>query len=98
MGVCIVENLSRVFLSEWPPLHLWVMRVYIVWVKSKKVTLKNPSRREFHGYLARRPYLRNTPEILQAGMTLQLPTCASHMPYLREPLLRATRKPIAKLH
>ena len=42
MGVCVVENLSWVFLSEWPPLHLWVMKVYIVWVKGKKVTLKNP--------------------------------------------------------
>ena len=40
MGVCVVKNLSRVFLSEWPQLHLWVMRVYIVWVKGKKVTLK----------------------------------------------------------
>ena len=40
--VCyVVENLSRVFLSEWPLIHLWVMRVYIVWVKGKKVTLKN---------------------------------------------------------
>ena len=41
MGMCVVENLSRVFLSEWPLLHLWVMRVYIVWVKGKKVTHKN---------------------------------------------------------
>ena len=39
-GVCIVENLSRVFLSEWPLILLWVMRVYIVCVKGKKVTLK----------------------------------------------------------
>ena len=38
--VCVVENLSRVFLSEWTPLLLWVMRVYIVWVKGKKITLK----------------------------------------------------------
>lgn len=37
---CIVENLSRIFLSEWPLILLWVMRVHIVWVKSKKVTLK----------------------------------------------------------
>ena len=37
---CVVENLSRVFLSEYPLLLLWVMRVYIVWVKGKKVTLK----------------------------------------------------------
>ena len=62
MGVCVVENLSKGFLSEWPPLHLWVMRVYIVWVKGKKVTLKNPLGREFPGYLAGRPYLRDTHE------------------------------------
>ena len=36
---CVVENLSRIFLSEWPFIILWVMRVYIVWVKSKKVIL-----------------------------------------------------------
>ena len=40
MGVCVVKNLSRVFLSEWPLLHLWVMKVYIVWVKGKEVTHK----------------------------------------------------------
>ena len=37
---CVVENLFKVFLSEYRSLLLWVMRVYIVWVKSKKVTLK----------------------------------------------------------
>ena len=60
MGVCVVENLSRVFLSELSPLHLWVMRVYIVWVKGKKVTLKNPLGRTFCDYLAGRPYPRDT--------------------------------------
>ena len=45
--------------------------IYIVWVKDKKVTLKNPPSREFHRYLARRPYLQDTREILQAGMTLR---------------------------
>ena len=63
MGVCVVENLSRVFLSEWPLLLLWMMRVYIVQVKGKKVTLKNPPGREFRGYLAGRPYSQNTHEI-----------------------------------
>ena len=58
---------------------LWVIRVYIVWVKGKKVTLKNPLSMEFHGYLARRPYLRDTREILQVSMTFQLPACVSHM-------------------
>ena len=37
---CVVENLSKVSLSKWPLIILWVMRVYIVWVKDKKVTLK----------------------------------------------------------
>ena len=60
MGVCVVENLSMIFLSEWPLLHLWVMRVYIEWVKGMKVTLKNPPGRMFRDYLTGRPYLRDT--------------------------------------
>ena len=56
MGVCVVENLSMVFLSELPPLHSWVMKVYIVWVKGKKVALKNPPDRMFRDYLAGRLY------------------------------------------
>ena len=62
MGVCVVENLTRVFLSKWPPLHLWVMRVYIAWVKGKQVTLKKPLDRKFRDYLAGRPYPRDTRE------------------------------------
>ena len=54
---CGIENLSRVFLSKWPLLHLWVIRVYIVWVKDMKVSLKNPPSRMFREYLAKRPYL-----------------------------------------
>ena len=53
---CVVENLSGVFLSEWPPILLWVMKVYIVWMKGKKFTLKNPSGREFRRYLAGWPF------------------------------------------
>ena len=60
MGVCVVENLSRVFLSEWPHMHLWVMRVYIVWVKGREVTLKKPLGRMFRDCLAGRPYPRDT--------------------------------------
>ena len=62
MGVCVVENLSRVFLSECSHLNLWVMRVYIVWVKGMKVSLKTPPSRMFHEYLAGRPYLRDIRE------------------------------------
>ena len=60
MGVCIVENLSRVFLSEWSPYNLWVMRVYIVWVKGREVTLKNPPSGMFRDGLAGRLYPRDT--------------------------------------
>ena len=45
MGVCVVENLSIVFLSKWSLILLWVIRVYIVWVKGKKVTLKKSSKK-----------------------------------------------------
>ena len=27
---CVVKNLVRVFISEWPLILLWVIRVYIV--------------------------------------------------------------------
>ena len=62
MGVCVVKNLSTVFLSEWPLIHLWVMRVYIAWMKGKQVTLKKPPGKKFCDYLAGRPYSRDTHE------------------------------------
>ena len=62
MGVYVIENLSKVFLSEWPLFNLWVMRVYIVWVNGMKVTLKNPLGRMFCDYLAGRLYTRDTRE------------------------------------
>ena len=62
MGMCVVENLSKVFLFEWPFLHLWVMRVYIVWVKDKEVTHKNPLGRMFRDGLVGRPYPQDTRE------------------------------------
>ena len=81
MDVCVVENLSRGFLFEWPPLHLWVMGIYIVWVKGREVTLKNPLGRMFRNCLTRTPYSRDTREILQASMTLQLSVCASYVAF-----------------
>ena len=48
---CVVENLSRIFLSEWPLILLWVIRVYIIWVKGKKVTLKILQAESFMGSL-----------------------------------------------
>ena len=81
MGVCVVENLSRVFLSEWPALHLWVMRVYIIWVKGMKVLHKNPPGRMFREYLARRPYPRDTREIDSLAQLFSFQSRASQMPF-----------------
>ena len=60
--MCVVENLSKVFLSEWPLIHLWVMRVYIIWVKGKEFTHKNPPGRMFRDCLAGRPYSQDIRE------------------------------------
>ena len=77
--MCIVENLSRVFLSEWPLLHLWVMRVYITWVKGKQVTLTKPPDRKFRDYLVGRPYPQDTRENDSLSWLFSFQTCASHM-------------------
>ena len=69
MGLCVVENLSRVFLSEWSLLHLWVMRVYIVWVKGKEFTYKNPPGRMF----------RDTRENDSLALLFSFQSCAPHM-------------------
>ena len=79
--VCVVENLYRVFLFKWPPLHLWVIRVYIVWVKGMKVSLKNPPGE----YLARRPYSRDTRENNSLARLFSFQSCASHMPFRENP-------------
>ena len=57
MGVCVVEIYLGFFSLNGLLILLWVMRVYIVWVKDKKVTLKNPLGRMFCDYLVGRPYL-----------------------------------------
>ena len=77
--MCVIENLSRVFLSEWSHLHLWVIRVYIVWLKGKKVTLKNPPGRMFRDYLVGMPYSRNTRETDSLARLFSFQSCASHM-------------------
>ena len=96
MGVCAVENLSRVFLSKWPPLYLWVMGVYIVWVKGKKVTLKNPPGRIFCDYLTRRPYPWDTRENDSLAWLFSFRLCAPYMPFSWEPFLRTSRELVTK--
>ena len=92
MGVRVVENLSRVFLSEWPTIHLWVMKVYIVWVKGRKVTLKKPPGRMFRNYLAGRPYPRDIRENDSLARLFSFQSCAAHvvlsrLSFSRNPLI-----------
>ena len=72
------------------------MRVYIVWVKGKKVTLKNPPGRMFRDYLTRRPYLWDTRENDSLAQLFSFQSYAPHMPFLREPLSRTSRELVAK--
>ena len=74
-----VKNLSRVFLSEWPLIHLWVIRVYIVWVKGKEFTHKYPLGRMFRDCLAGRPYSRDTRENDSLARLFNFQSCAPHM-------------------
>ena len=79
MGVCVVKNISWVFLSEWSLLLLSVMWVYIVWVKGNKVTLKNPLGKMFCHYLTGRPYLWDTRETDSLARLFSFQSCASHV-------------------
>ena len=91
MNVCVVKNLSRVFLSEWPHIHLWVMRVYIVWVKGKEVTHKNPPGRMFRDCLARRPYPWDTRKNDSLARLFSFQSCAPHVALSR---LSFSRNPL----
>ena len=59
------------------------MRVYIVWVKSKKVTLKNLPSKMFRDYLVGRPYSQDTCETDSLTQLFSFQSCASHVPTSR---------------
>ena len=80
---CVVENLSRVFLSKQPLLLLQVMRVYIIWMKGKKVTLKILQVESFVDTSRVGPSRETLAKLIAQHITLQLPACASHMPFLQ---------------
>ena len=68
------------------------MRVYIVWVKDKKDTLKNPPGRMFRDYLTGRPYSWDTRENDSPAWLFSFQSCAPHMALLwvnfsRNPLI-----------
>ena len=91
---CGIENLSRVFLFEWSHLLLWVMRVYLVWMKGKNVTLKILQAECFAGW----PFSRDNCEIDSLAQLFifqhVLPTC----PFRGNLYSRASCKLVAKLH
>ena len=68
------------------------MRVYIVWVKSKKVTLKNLPGKMFRDYLVGRPYSRDTRKNDSLARLFNFQSCAPHMPFLREPFSWTSRE------
>ena len=90
--MCVVENLFRVFLSKWLLLHLWVMRVYITWVKGKQVTLKKTPSRKFRDYLMGRPYLRDTHKNNSLAWLFNFQTCAPHVALSRVSFSRASHE------
>ena len=94
--MCVVENLFRVFLFGWPLLHLWVMRVYIVWVNDKKITLKNSLGRMFRNYFAGRPYSRDTRETDSLARLFSFLSCAFHMPFSQEPFSQTSYELVSK--
>ena len=94
--MCVVENLSRVFLFKWPLILLWVMRLYIVRMKGKKVTLRNPLGRMFRDYLAGKPYSRDTRKTNSLARLFNFQSCASHMPFSREPFSQTSCELIVK--
>ena len=61
------------------------MRVYIVWVKGMKVSLKNPPGRMFREYLVGKPYPRDTHENDNLARLFSFQLCASHMPFRWNP-------------
>ena len=59
------------------------MRVYIVWVKNKKDTFKNPLGRMFLDYLTRRSYPWDIRENDSLARLFSFQSCAPHMALLR---------------
>ena len=72
------------------------MRVYIVWVKGKKVTLKNPPSRMFHDYLMGRPYPQDTRKNDSLARLFSFQSCAPHMPFSQKPFSRTSHELVAK--
>ena len=72
--------------------------MYIVWVKGKEVTHKNPPRRMFHWYLVGWPYSRDNREIDSLTRLFSLQSCASHIPFSQELFLQTSCELVVKLH
>ena len=91
---CVVKNLSRFFLSEWPPILLWVMRVYIVWMKGKKVILKILQAESFMSISRVGPSRETLAKLTTWHDSSASSMCFSHDSFTGRLLLRHSRNPL----
>ena len=91
---CAVENLSKVFLSEWPLLLLWIIKVYIVWMKSKKVTLKNLQAESFAGISQVGPSYETLAKLTAYHDSSASSMCFSHGSFAGRLFVRHSRNPL----
>ena len=91
---CVVENLSGVFLFEWPFILLWVIRVYIVQVKGKKVTLKILQAQSFAGISRVGPSCETLVKLIAWHNFLASSMCFSHDSFVGRLLARHSRYPL----
>ena len=90
--VCVCcRKLIESFSLWMTSLHLWITKVYIVWLKSKEVTFKNPPGRMFRDCLAGKPYSRDTLENNSLARLFSFQSCAPHVALSR---LSFSRNPL----
>ena len=91
--VCVQQ---KTYLGFFSPngllILLWVMRVYIVQVKGKKVTFINLPGKEFHKVSRWNALPARYSQNQQPGMIFQLPTCAFHVALSQVSFSQASRE------
>ena len=90
----VVKNLSRVFFSEWSLILLWVMRVYIIWVKGKKVTLKILQVESFASFSLVGPSCETLAKLTAQHDSSASSMCFSHGSFMGRLLARHSRNPL----
>ena len=85
--------MARVFSLKSTPLNIWIMMVYIVWVKTWCIKYnKIEKKKMFHRYLEERHYPYEN-QLSSVVMILRIPIiCYAHGFTSQEVFLRATRE------